>query len=201
VDIVISSTAAPHYVLKAEHGPAIMKARRHRPLFIVDIAVPRDVDPALNELDNLYLYNVDDLQTVVDAGYAERLREAALAESLVEEEVRSYASWLRSLAVKPTIVDLRRRLHEIAESELRRHHGRLAGLNPGQEQVVADVIAGVVNKILHAPSVELKRALENPNGFDVVSTVRKLFDLGEARPDAEEVRAAPDAPAAAPEKA
>ena len=183
VDIVISSTAAPHYILKAEHGPIIMKARRHRPLFVVDIAVPRDVDPALNDLDNLFLYNIDDLQTVVDAGMAERMREAAVAEEMIEEEVRSYASWIRSLAVKPTIVDLRRRFQEVAEAEMKRLRGRLGGLDARQEQAVAELVNSIVNKLLHPPTAELKRALENPNGSDLVNLARRLFDLGEARPE------------------
>lgn len=189
VDIVISSTAAPHYVLKAEHGPAIMKARRNRPLFIVDIAVPRDADPALNELNNLFLYNIDDLQTVVDEGYAERIREAGLAEKMIDEEVHAYASWLRSLAVKPTIVDLRKRFQEIAEAEMKRSRGKLAGLDARQEQAVSDLLTSVVNKLLHPPSVELKRALESSNGFDLVKLARRLFDLGEPE---QETPAAPD---------
>ncbi len=184
VDIVISSTSAPHYILKAEDGAAMMKARRHRPLFIVDIAVPRDVDPALNDLANLYLYNIDDLQTLADAGMAERLREAALAEEMVEQEVRGYAAWLRSMEVKPTIVDLRRRFQDVAESELRRFRGRLGEIGPKQEQVMAEMLSAVVNKLLHPPTVELKRALESQNGHDLVRITRMLFDLGEARMDA-----------------
>jgi glutamyl-tRNA reductase len=207
VDIVISSTAAPHYILKAEHGPGIMKARRHRPLFIVDIAVPRDVDPALNELNNLFLYNIDDLQTVVDAGMAERMKEATLAEEMIEEEVRGYAAWLRSLAVKPTIVDLRRRFQEIAEAEIGRQRGKLGSLDPKQERAVVDVVGAVVNKLLHQPTVELKRALEQSNGFDLVNLTRKLFDLGEAAPEVPEpgstaggvASAAGNAPAAGPD--
>jgi glutamyl-tRNA reductase len=181
VDIVISSTAAPHYVLRGEDGAAIMKARRHRPLFVVDIAVPRDVDPRLNDLDNLYLYNIDDLQTVVDAGLAERLREAAVAEQMIDEEVNDYAAWLRSLEVKPTIVDLRRRFQEVAEAELKRHRGRLGDLGPRQEQVMGEIVAAVVNKLLHHPTVELKHALERRDGYDLVRITRTLFDLGEAK--------------------
>ena len=180
VDIVISSTAAPHYILKAEQGPAIMKARRHRPLFVVDIAVPRDVDPALNDLDNLFLYNIDNLQSVVDAGMAERLREAAVAEELIDQEVRAYAAWLRSLAVKPTIVDLRRRFQQVAESEVRRLQGKLGGLDAKQQQAVQELVQAIINKLLHPPTTELKRALENPDGFDLVAMARRLFDLGEA---------------------
>jgi glutamyl-tRNA reductase len=183
VDIVISSTAAPHYVLKAEHGPGIMKARRNRPLFVVDIAVPRDVDPALNELNNLYLYNIDDLQTVVDEGYSERIREAGLAEKMIDEEVHAYAVWLRSLAVKPTIVDLRKRFQEIADAEMKRSRAKLSGLDERQEQAVSDLLTSVINKLLHPPSVELKRALEGSNGFDLVKLTRRLFDLGEPEPE------------------
>jgi glutamyl-tRNA reductase len=183
VDIVISSTAAPHYVLRGEDGPAIMKARRHRPLFVVDIAVPRDVDPQLNDLDNLYLYNIDDLQTVVDAGLAERMREAAMAEQMVDEEITDYAAWLRSLEVKPTIVDLRRRFQEIAQAELKRHRGRFGEIDPKMEQAVGEIVSSVVNKLLHHPTIELKRALESSSGQDLVKLTRLLFDLGDAKPD------------------
>jgi len=183
VDIVISSTAAPHYVLRGEDGPSIMKARRHRPLFVVDIAVPRDVDPQLNDLDNLYLYNIDDLQTVVDAGLAERLREAATAERMIDEEITGYASWLRSLEVKPTIVDLRRRFQEVAEVEMKRLRGKLGALDPKQEQAMGEIVSSVVNKLLHHPTIELKRALESQDGHELVKMARQLFDLGETNPD------------------
>ncbi|HZE89633.1 MAG TPA: glutamyl-tRNA reductase [Verrucomicrobiae bacterium] len=183
VDIVISSTAAPHYVLRAEDGPAIMKSRRHRPLFVVDIAVPRDVDPRLNDLDNLYLYNIDDLQTVVDTGLAERMREAAIAESMIDEEVLGYAAWLRSVEVKPTIVDLRRHFGEIAAAELKRHRAKLGDLDPKQEHVVEEIVSSVVNKLLHHPTVELKHALESRDGHDLVKITRQLFELGEPAPE------------------
>jgi len=204
-DIVISSTAAPHYVIKAEDGPAIMKARRHRPLFIVDIAMPRDVDPGLNDFDNLYLYNIDDLQTVVDGGLAERMREAEVAERMVEEEVRGYAAWLRSLEVKPTIVDLRRKFQEVAEAEIKRQRARLGGLDQKQEQTIGEIVSAVVNKLLHHPTIELKRAPESHDGADLPRVARILFDLGAARPDLDgrEDRqdssvAAPPAPETAP---
>jgi glutamyl-tRNA reductase len=179
-DVVIASTAAPHYILKADQAQGIMKARRRRPLFIVDLAVPRNVDPALNDVDNIFLYNVDDLQAVADAGMAERQREAARAEELIEEELRGYAVWIRGIAAQPTIVDLRRRFHEVASSELRRLRSRLGDLQPVQEEAVGNLLRCVINKLLHAPTVELKQALRSQDGHDLVILARRLFDLGEA---------------------
>ncbi len=181
-DVVIVSTAAPHYVLKADQAQGIMKARRRRPLFIVDLAVPRNVDPDLNDVDNIFLYNVDDLQAVADAGMAERQREAVRAEELIEEELRGYAAWVRSIAAQPTIVDLRRRFHEVAESELRRLRSRLGSLRPEQEEAVGNLLRSVVNKLLHSPVVELKQALRSQDGHELVILARRLFELGDAEP-------------------
>ncbi len=197
VDVLIVSTAAPVRILKADHGPGIMKARRHRPIFVVDLAVPRNVDPALNDLDNLFLYNDDDLQRVADEGREERMKEARLAEEIVEQELASYHRWVRSLEVQPTIVELRRRFQQVAQEELQRRRSRLASLQPEQERAVSGLLEAVVNKLLHSPTVTLKRALQEIDGPDLVAHTRRLFCLagedgagggeeapGEARPAA-----------------
>ncbi len=197
VDVMIVSTAAPVHVLKKEHGPGLMKARRHRPIFIVDLAVPRNVDPALNDLDNLFLYNVDDLQRVADEGREERLKEARQAEEIVEQEIASYLKWVRSLEVQPTIVELRRHFQQVAGEELQKRRSRLAFLQPDQERAVSGLLEAVVNKLLHSPTVTLKRALQERDGTDLVAHTRKLFDLGEQDGSAGSEQEAPSAPGVA----
>ncbi len=179
VDVMIVSTAAPIHILKREHGPGLMKARRHRPIFIIDLAVPRNVDPALNDLDNLFLYNVDDLQAVADEGREERIKEARLAEEIVEQETASYFKWVRSLDVQPTIVELRRRFQQVAGEEFQKRRSRFVFLDAEQERAISGLLEAVVNKLLHAPTVTLKRALQERDGTDLVAHTRRLFDLGD----------------------
>jgi glutamyl-tRNA reductase len=190
-DIVIASTAAPHPIIHHEEVLRISRTRRGRPLFIIDIAVPRDVDPRVNEIDNVYLYDLDDLQGVVRSHQDERRHEAALAESIVDREARAYMAWLSALQIAPMIVDLRRRLHSLGEGELRRFRSRLAGLTPDQEKTLGEMTEGLVNKLLHHPIQALKRAAADGGG-ERLSILREIFGL-----DREEIgeaaTAAPDA--------
>jgi glutamyl-tRNA reductase len=175
-DIVIASTAAPHPIVRHDEVLRISRRRRGRPLFLIDIAVPRDVDPRINEIDNVYLYDLDDLQGVVRSNQDERRHEAALAESIVDREARAYMAWLSSLEIAPTIVDLRRRLHAIGEEELRRFRSRLGGLSPDQEKALGEMTEGLVNKLLHHPIQALKRAAANGGG-ERLSFLREIFGL------------------------
>jgi glutamyl-tRNA reductase len=177
VDIVIASTAAPHYIMRLEDGPGIMKARRNRPLFIVDLAVPRNMDPALNNINNLFLYNIDALQRVADEGMEERMKEARLAEDLLERELESYSRWIRGMEVQPTIVELRRHFHKVAEDELRKQQSRLETLDQNQHRMISGLVSSVLNKLLHSPTVTLKRALQDRDGSDLVAHTRRLFNL------------------------
>jgi glutamyl-tRNA reductase len=178
-DIVISSTAAPHVILKKEDVQAIIQQRRHRPMFLIDIAHPRDIDPACNEVDNVYLYDIDDLQAVVTANLKEREREAELAEAIIEREVGIYLTWLRSLDVVPTIVSLRKRVEEIRQAELQKLLGRMDELTPEQREAIAAMSQAVVNKILHQPMTELKRRAALQDGHLYTSVLRRLFGLEE----------------------
>ncbi|MFQ5961327.1 MAG: glutamyl-tRNA reductase [Candidatus Methylomirabilales bacterium] len=176
-DIVVCSTAAPHYVLHRADMDELIRLRRNRPLFLVDIAVPRDVDPAVNEIDNIYLYDIDDLEGVVAVSRLERQREAAQAELLIEREVAGFFRWLKSLEVVPTIVTLRRRLEEIRETELARALDRLQELSPDQQAVVRTLAHSIVNKILHTPTTELKRQSVDRDSLLYVNALRRLFGL------------------------
>jgi len=183
VDIIITSTGAPHFVIGLEQAAELMRPRRSRPVFFIDIAVPRDVDPRVNDLDNVYLYDIDDLQRVVDANRAERLQEAALAETLVEEEVESFHVWLRGLDAGPAIAALRERCHRLKDEELERFLSRHRDLPEAKRREIAALLNGLVNRILHEPSVGLKRALGRHDGALRAEIFRELFGLSEKPPE------------------
>jgi len=157
-DIVISSTGAPHPIFRREHGQAFMHRRRNRPMFFIDIAVPRDVDPAMGQLEGIFVYDIDDLQAVAAAHLAERSREASDAETLIAVEVERFHQKQRTVNVAPAIVSLQRQAEEIRLAELRRVQGRLGELSPEQIAAVEALTRGLVNKFLHPPMQALKQA-------------------------------------------
>jgi len=181
-DIVISSTGAPHFVIRGEDVKRLMRRRHHRPMFFIDIAVPRDIDPAVNDIDNAYLYNVDDLQAVVDANVAERRREAEKAEGIVEGEVDTFERWLGSLEVVPTIVELRRRVDEMRRAELEKSLAKLSHLPEKDRAQVGRLTESLVNKILHSPLTVLKASAETGEAATYLEVARRLFNLGEVPP-------------------
>ncbi|HSB79272.1 MAG TPA: glutamyl-tRNA reductase [Candidatus Methylomirabilis sp.] len=176
-DIVISSTAAPHVILRKEDLQGIILQRRHRPIFLIDIANPRDIDAACNDIDNVYLYNIDDLQAVVAANLKERQREAVRAEAIIEREVEVYLTWLRQQDVVPTIVSLRSRVEQIRTTELSKALGRMGDLTPEQREVIAAMSTAMVNKILHQPMTELRRRAVHQDGHLYTTVLRRLFGL------------------------
>jgi glutamyl-tRNA reductase len=178
-DIVISATSAPHMILEKEDMQKIIQERRHRPIFLIDIADPRDIDAACNEVDNVYLYNIDDLQSVAAANQKERQREAERAVPIVEREVELFLAWLRGLDVVPTIVSLRNRMEEIREAELRKAMSRLGDLTPEQRETIASLTTAMVNKILHQPMSELRRRAVHQDGHLYSTVLRRLFGLEE----------------------
>lgn len=157
-DIVISSTGAPHPIFRKEHGQAFLHRRRNRPMFFIDIAVPRDVDPAMNKLEGIFVYDIDDLQQVAAAHMAERSQEATSAESLIAAEVERFQQRQRTVNVAPAIVALQRQAEEIRQSELRRIQARLGSLSAEQVAAVEALTRGLVNKFLHPPMQALKQA-------------------------------------------
>jgi len=176
-DIVISSTGAPGYIITKDHAAKILAARRNRPVFFVDIAVPRDVDPLVNELDNAFVYDIDDLGQVVEANKRQRAREAVWAEEIVTEEVQKTMRRLASRDLVPTIVALEDRLDTIRTGEIERYNSRLGNLTPEQRQAVDALTRGIMNKILHGPITELKSGAGRPEQVDLVKFVRKVFGL------------------------
>ncbi len=174
-DIILSSTGAPHYIIKKEHGQRFLAERRNRPMFFIDIAVPRDIDPALNELDNIFVYNIDDLEQVIAANRRERAREAVRAEEIIEREVDRFLTRLKTLELAPTLVALQEKLHGIRKHELER--ARLRNLTPEQQAVVEEMTRSLVNKILHMPLTQMKRLPQEPDGLKFIEFLRRTFQL------------------------
>ncbi len=175
-DVVVSSTTAPGFVLDAA---TVERARRGRQLLFIDLAVPRDLDPAIHELDGCYLYDIDDLQAIVAETLAGRRSEAERAEAIVSAEAEKFHEWQASLDVVPAIASLRARAEEIREQELAKAEGMLARLDDGQRRAVESITAQIVNKLLHLPTVRLKQAAAAADGVIYADAVRHLFGLGE----------------------
>ena len=178
-DVVIASTASPKFILTPELMKSVVRTRRHRPLFIIDIAVPRDVDPRVGSMDNVFVYDVDDLQQVAEKNLAVRAREAAQAEQIVEEELEAFLSWRRSLELAPTIVALRKRFGQIADDELQRALSRLEGVSQSDRAVLEAMGRSMVNKLLHQPMTQLKAGAGEPDGPQLIDAVRRLFAISE----------------------
>jgi glutamyl-tRNA reductase len=178
-DVVVSSTGSPGIVLRREDVARALRGRKGRPLFLIDLAVPRDLDPAIAELDGCYLYDVDDLEAVVAETLAGRRREAERAERIVAEEAERFREWRASLDVVPAIASLRARAEEIRRAELRRAEARLGRLSEADRSIVESITAQIVNKLLHLPTVRMKQAAAAADGVLYAETVRHLFGLGE----------------------
>jgi len=176
-DIVISSTGAPHAIIDPPMVREAVRTRRSRPMFFIDIAVPRDIDPAVNTLENVFLYDIDDLHNVVQENRRARQREALAAEELVWQEVRQFQQWLTARDAVPTIVALRQRAETIRRQELDKALAKFGPLDDRQRRTLEALTSGIVNKLLHAPTVYLKRSSGAGQVRDIVHLVRHLFDL------------------------
>jgi glutamyl-tRNA reductase len=179
VDVVVSSTSAAGFVLTREDVARAIPERKGRPLFLIDIAVPRDLDPAIHELDGCYLYDIDDLESVVAESLASRRQEASLAESIVAEEGEEFRVWQASLDVVPAIASLRARAESIRAGELERAKARLGRLSDSDRLAVESITSQIVNKLLHLPTVRMKEAAAGADGAVYADAVRHLFGLGE----------------------
>jgi len=177
VDIVISSTASPHYVIDYNEVTRVIKARRNRSMFFIDIAVPRDVDPRINSIENVYLYDIDDLQEVADANVQDRQKEAEKAEETVEYEVTKFCQWYESLETVPTIRSLRGKLERIRQKELKKAYSALSLSTEEDRKVLDALTSAIVSKILHDPVITLKRMDQDSSGEMLVDAMRKLFRL------------------------
>jgi glutamyl-tRNA reductase len=176
-DIVISSTAAPGYVITHDQVKGSMKKRRNRPLFFIDIAVPRDVEPEVNDLENVYAYDIDDLKGIIQVNRGQREEEAIKAERIVEEEVIKFEQWLKTLEVVPTIVSLKEKAETIRQAELKKSLSSLGELSPSQMKSLEALTLSITEKILNDPILFLKKKADRPLGKSYLDTARRLFRL------------------------
>jgi len=178
-DIVISSTGSPDLIVRREEVSSIIRKRKHKPLFFIDIAVPRDIDPQVNTIDNVYHYDIDDLQEVAEANMKDRQHEARRAEAIVATEVGQFCRWYQSLEVVPTIVSLQEKMEEMRKTELAKTLSALPKLSDKERRAMEVLSEAIVKKILHGPITLLKRTSRNSEGESYVDVVKKLFNLDE----------------------
>lgn len=177
VDILIASTGAPHFVIRREHIAQAINLRKGEPMFLIDIAVPRNIEPSINEIDNVFLYDIDDLQSVVEANLKERKKEAHLAMEIIEQEVSTLCQRLVSLEAAPTIVALREEIEAIRKNEVERALARMNGLSQLERTAIEGLTTSIINKILHRPITTLKNPPDCGEVHSYVEAVRALFGL------------------------
>lgn len=177
-DIVICSAAAPRYIIGPEKTAEVMRARNGRPMFFIDISVPRNIDPRINDIDNVYLYNIDDLEAVVEENIGERRKEAEKAEAIAEKEAGEFIQWLERMETIPVIKTFKERLERIRKKELEKTLARWKGLTPRQKEALDSLTSAIVKKILHAPASRLKESTEE-DMFLYIEVLKKLFSLDE----------------------
>ena len=179
VDVVLTSTGAPGHVVTRADVAARLAERKGRPLFLIDIAVPRDLDPAIHDLEGCYLYDIDDLESVVAESLAGRRREAGRAEAIVLDEAERFRAWQASRDVVPAIASLRALAEEIRESELERARARLERLDDAERRAVESITSRIVDKLLHVPTVRMKEAAAGADGAVYADALRHLFGLAD----------------------
>ena len=177
VDIVIASTGAAAFIIKPGDVNEVMKARRYKPMFFIDISVPRNIDPRVNDIENAYVYDVDDLQGVVQSNLNERHKEAEQAEFIIDEEIETFYRWIKSLDVVPTIIALRQYCDSVRKAEIDKGLGLLGELSGKEAKALDAMTKAIVNKILHNPIVHLKKDASRIEGDRYIDTIRKLFNL------------------------
>jgi len=180
VDIVISSTAATDYVISPGDLRHAMRERRGRPLFLIDIAVPRDIDPAARDLDNVFLFDIDDLEQVIAANRQERESEIDRVQDIIDDEMKQFLHWFNALGTGPLIRDLRQRAAVLQQQELARWTAKIAQLSVEDQKMVEGILRGYANKLLHNPLVQIREFANDDDGYVRLDTVRRLFDLDSA---------------------
>lgn len=176
-DIVICSTGAPYYLITPEAVKGLIKERKNSPIFMIDISVPRNIDPEVNEIENIFLYDIDDLNDIAAHNLNERTEEARQAETLIENEVLATDNWVKFLDVIPTVIELKEKGEEIRKKELAKLFSKLDGLTSEQISAIDGLTAAIINKLLHAPVVILKKQSDTFDGSLYLDAARKLFNL------------------------
>lgn len=178
-DIVLCSTGAPHYLIGVEEVSKVIAIRQNRPIFFIDISVPRNIDPAINKLDNVFLYDIDDLQLAVETNLRAREQEALKADRIIDEEIERFSRWFKSLDAVPMIVALRDRAEEIRKAEIEKILGKLGPLTAAQREALESLTSSIINKLLHNPLTVLKEEANSTNGNMILEATRRLFQLEE----------------------
>lgn len=176
-DIVISCTAASHYVVREDNCRQVLQARQGRKIIMVDIAVPRDIDPGLKNIDGVYIYDIDDLQNVVNANHLEKQKSIRQAERIITAEINEFNQWLDSLYVVPVIRALKARGEDIKQNELKRAFNRLGKISEQEERIISSMANTIINQLLHTPMVSLKEMAGSNQGHLYAEVVKKLFGL------------------------
>jgi glutamyl-tRNA reductase len=177
VDIVISSTGAPGHIITERIIVDALRRRKNRLIFLIDIAVPRDIDPAVEEIDNVFLYNIDNLQEIVDDNVKNRMREADKAEAIIADEVTNFSNWLNTLEVVPAIVSLRNKADSIIDNELEKSLSWMRDMNEEEKEKIKILASSIVNKMLHDPITRLKEESQNGGADPYVAAIKRLFKL------------------------
>ncbi len=177
VDIVLSSTGSPGFILSRRTAEGVIAARRNKPVFLVDIAVPRDIDPEINNVDNMFVYDIDDLEQVAAANMENRRHEAELAERIIDDEVERTFQRLQASSAAPAIVSLNERLEAIRAGEMERHQSKLRALTDEQREAVDQLTKAIINKVAHHPIREAKRSASDPRSRIKVEDIRQIFGL------------------------
>jgi len=185
VDIVITSTASTEYVIEYEQVKSSLRRRRNRPLFFIDIAVPRDVEPRVNDLGNVYVYDIDDLKGVVEINMAHRKEEAVKAERIVQEEVLKFEKWMKTLDVVPTIVSLKEKAEAIRQAEIKKTLGSFGQLTATQRKAIETLTISLAEKILNDPIITLKKKADRATRDTYLDITRRLFKLDEENEELE----------------
>ncbi len=176
-DIVITSTSAPNFIIKKEIVEKAIHERKNKPIFFIDIAVPRDIEPDVNDLENVYLYDIDDLQVVVSANIKEREKEAENAMNFISQEVTKFNNWVGALDAVPTIIEIRKKAENIRKQEIEKTLKKISHLSENDKQLLRQMSSSMVNKILHKPTIKLKQKTQSEDGHVYLKAIRHLFHL------------------------
>ena len=176
-DIVITSTSAPNFIIKKEMVEKAIHERKNKPIFFIDIAVPRDIEPDVNDLENIYLYDIDDLQVVVSANMKEREKEAENAMNFISQEVTKFNNWVGTLDAVPTIVEIRKKAENIRMQEIEKTLKKISYLSEDDKKLLHQMSSSIVSKILHKPTIKLKQKTQSEDGHVYLKAIRHLFHL------------------------
>ena len=176
-DIVITSTSAPNFIIKKEIVEKAIHERKNKPIFFIDIAVPRDIEPDVNDLENVYLYDIDDLHVVVSANIKEREKEVENAMNFISQEVTKFNNWVGALDAVPTIIEIRKKAENIRKQEIEKTLKKISHLSEDDKQLLRQMSSSMINKILHKPTIKLKQKTQSEDGHVYLKAIRHLFHL------------------------